>query len=81
MEVVVGENVAADAADDTTNPFAPKIFKGGGTAKSDLNPTGRERTMELIRLENITKTYHLGEVDVPVLKGISLTIAAAKWWR
>ena len=30
--------------------------------------------MELIRLENITKTYHLGEIDVPVLKGISLTI-------
>ena len=31
--------------------------------------------MELIRLENITKTYHLGEVDVPVLKGISLSIS------
>jgi len=30
--------------------------------------------MELIVLENITKTYHLGEVDVPVLRGISLTI-------
>src|SRR6516165_5998654 len=30
--------------------------------------------MELIRLEDIYKTYHLGEVDVPVLKGISLTI-------
>jgi macrolide transport system ATP-binding/permease protein len=30
--------------------------------------------MELIRLENICKTYHLGEIDVPVLKGISLTI-------
>ena len=30
--------------------------------------------MELIRLEDITKTYHLGEVDVPVLKGISLSI-------
>ena len=30
--------------------------------------------VELIRLENITKTYHLGEIDVPVLKGISLTI-------
>ncbi len=30
--------------------------------------------MELIRLVDITKTYHLGEVDVPVLKGISLTI-------
>jgi macrolide transport system ATP-binding/permease protein len=31
--------------------------------------------MELIRLENITKTYYLGEVDVPVLKGVSLSIA------
>lgn len=30
--------------------------------------------MELIRLEDIRKTYHLGEVDVPVLKGITLTI-------
>jgi len=29
---------------------------------------------ELIRLERITKTYHLCEVDVPVLKGVSLTI-------
>jgi macrolide transport system ATP-binding/permease protein len=31
--------------------------------------------MDLIQLENIHKTYHLGEVDVPVLRGISLTIA------
>jgi ABC-type lipoprotein export system ATPase subunit len=31
--------------------------------------------MSLIRLENVTKTYHLGEVDVPVLKGITLEIA------
>ena len=30
--------------------------------------------MELIRLEDIYKTYHLGEVDVPVLRGISLDI-------
>jgi macrolide transport system ATP-binding/permease protein len=30
--------------------------------------------MELLRLENICKTYHLGEVDVPVLRGISLSI-------
>jgi len=30
--------------------------------------------MALIRLENIFKTYHLGEVDVPVLRGISLSI-------
>jgi ABC-type lipoprotein export system ATPase subunit len=30
--------------------------------------------MALIKLESIQKTYHLGEVDVPVLKGVSLTI-------
>ena len=31
--------------------------------------------MELIKLEDIRKTYHLGEVDLPVLKGVSLDIA------
>jgi ABC-type lipoprotein export system ATPase subunit/ABC-type antimicrobial peptide transport system permease subunit len=30
--------------------------------------------MELIRLENVAKTYRLGEVEVPVLRGISLSI-------
>src|SRR5438093_9234866 len=30
--------------------------------------------MELIELEDIHKTYHLGELDVPVLKGVSMTI-------
>ncbi len=30
--------------------------------------------MDLIKLENLTKTYHVGELDVPVLKGISLNI-------
>jgi macrolide transport system ATP-binding/permease protein len=30
--------------------------------------------MELIELRDIYKTYHLGEIDVPVLKGISLTV-------
>jgi ABC-type lipoprotein export system ATPase subunit len=30
--------------------------------------------MSLIVLENITKTYYLGEMDVPVLKGVSLSI-------
>jgi len=29
---------------------------------------------DLIRLVDVYKTYHLGEVDVPVLKGVSLTI-------
>jgi macrolide transport system ATP-binding/permease protein len=31
-------------------------------------------TVELLKLENITKTYHLGEIDVPVLKGISFSV-------
>ena len=29
---------------------------------------------ELLRLENITKTYRRGELDIPVLRGVSLTI-------
>lgn len=29
---------------------------------------------EIIRFENIEKTYYLGKVDVPVLKGIDMTI-------
>src|SRR5262245_21136330 len=30
--------------------------------------------MELIRLEDIHKTYHMGEVDLHVLRGVSLSI-------
>ena len=30
--------------------------------------------MHLIELQEIYKTYHLGEVDVPVLKGVSLAV-------
>ena len=66
MEVVVGEAVAADQSGDTTNPFAPKLLQR------------QEIAMELVRLENITKTYHLGEVDVPVLKGITLSIQSGE---
>src|SRR5439155_11937951 len=35
--------------------------------------------MELITLEDITKTYKLGEQDVPVLKGVSMTIARGEF--
>ena len=28
----------------------------------------------MIQLKDITKVYHVGEIDLPVLKGISLTI-------
>ena len=38
--------------------------------------------MELIRLEDIHKTYHLGEVDVPVLtRHLALHRTAARWSR
>lgn len=30
--------------------------------------------MDLIKLQDIVKTYHLGELDVPVLRGVSLAI-------
>lgn len=29
---------------------------------------------ELIKLRNIRKTYHIGEIDLPVLKGVSLQV-------
>ncbi len=35
--------------------------------------------MELIELRDIHKTYHLGEIDVPVLKGISLTVSRGEF--
>ncbi|HQH29040.1 MAG TPA: ABC transporter ATP-binding protein, partial [Oligoflexia bacterium] len=33
----------------------------------------------MIRLEGIEKTYHVGEVDLPVLRGISLEIAQGEY--
>ncbi|MBE6388136.1 MAG: ABC transporter ATP-binding protein [Lentisphaeria bacterium] len=35
--------------------------------------------MPLIQLDNITKTYFLGEIDVPVLKGITLNIESGEY--
>jgi putative ABC transport system ATP-binding protein len=35
--------------------------------------------MHLIELRDITKTYHLGEIDVPVLKGVSLDVARGEF--
>jgi macrolide transport system ATP-binding/permease protein len=36
-------------------------------------------TMKLIELKDIYKTYSLGEIDVPVLKGVSLTISQGEF--
>ena len=35
--------------------------------------------MALIELKNVTKTYFLGEIDVPVLKGITLSIDSGEY--
>jgi macrolide transport system ATP-binding/permease protein len=35
--------------------------------------------MNLIELKDIYKTYHLGEIEVPVLKGVSLTISQGEF--
>src|SRR5688500_13028292 len=34
--------------------------------------------MQLSELKDIYKTYHLGEIDVPVLKGVSVTVAVGE---
>ena len=34
--------------------------------------------MDLIELKDLRKVYHLGEIDVPVLNGISLSVAAGE---
>ncbi len=35
--------------------------------------------MELIELKDICKTYYMGDIDVPVLKGITLTISKGEF--
>src|SRR5580700_1372566 len=41
----------------------------------DIGPT---HMAALIRLEEITKTYHMGEIEVPVLRGVSIEIKAGE---
>ena len=62
------------------NPFASMSQHLLGTMRADTchspAPAADEANdLDFIRLENITKTYHLGDINVPVLKGVSLTIA------
>src|SRR5260370_18528398 len=51
--------------------MTPVRYPGRLQARS---PDERSRTMDLIKLEDIHKTYHLGEIDVPVLKGITMSV-------
>ena len=36
--------------------------------------------MDFIELHDIYKTYHLGEVDLPVLRGFPCGLAAVSSW-
>jgi hypothetical protein len=38
--------------------------------------------MELLELRDVRKTYHLGEMDLQVLKGVSpFPLPKGNWWR
>ncbi len=75
-EIVIGEN------DSAAEPGRHRQPVRAAFVEEEISPcssTGvvclvEGRTMEFIRLHEITKTYSLGEVAVPVLKGVSLEI-------
>ncbi len=72
--MVVGQHVESmAAADPDSNPFAPKkpVPGGGRRARADERAVTPKALLEL---REVRKTYHLGEVDLPVLKGVSLSI-------
>src|SRR5215213_4626838 len=43
-----------------------------------MSPLHSRSRMQLIELKDITKTYHLGEMDDPVLKGVSVNVAVGE---
>ena len=44
-----------------------------------MNDTGTRSADPLLVAESLHKTYRLGDVEVPVLKGASLEVAAGEW--
>ncbi len=51
----------------------------GASGALNLIKPGIWKQMELIELEDIQKTYHMGEIEVPVLRGISLRISRGEF--
>src|ERR1700741_3166191 len=58
---------------DTANQQLTSAVSPSAGAYQQSSSSSRA-AMDLIHLDDIRKTYHLGEIDVPVLKGVSLTI-------
>ncbi|MDB5304797.1 MAG: transporter related protein [Phycisphaerales bacterium] len=54
-------------------------MSGRGSPNPRMARTNEEPTVDLIKLEDIRKTYVLGEVNLPVLKGVSLRIARGEY--
>jgi ABC-type lipoprotein export system ATPase subunit len=57
-----------------TQPALVGAAKGSIPAETARDLKKTSENLELITLRDIYKTYYLGEVDVPVLKGVSLEI-------
>ncbi len=46
-----------------------------GRTRKSRSSAGREDLLEVIELENICKTYYAGDLETPVLRGVSLSIS------
>ena len=84
--LVVGgmESQPARATCVWRQPLYPATLQEGRQRQKVASMSGRglrlrrlitRASMEFIELRDTYKTYHLGEIDVPVLKGISLTVS------
>jgi putative ABC transport system ATP-binding protein len=49
-------------------------FFGNGKAKHGAKPTGEPERRLVIDIRDITKTYYMGEIELQVLKGVTLKI-------
>jgi ABC-type lipoprotein export system ATPase subunit len=69
--------IADPATEGQQFPNLPCLARFHPCQVEALSPNGKRngRNMELITLKDIYKTYYLGEVDVPVLKNVSLEIS------
>jgi macrolide transport system ATP-binding/permease protein len=65
------------------NSMLPQAGTGAGAGEHELNPATRRSNLSedraasagnLIQLENVSKSYRRGTLEIPVLRGVSLTV-------